>query len=233
MPELWSGFLPEPWNFVAAGVVAAGLLFAFIGASAFFGIWAERKVSARMQDRLGPTRVGPFGLLQSLADGVKLIAKEDVAPEGADKFLFRIAPYLAFCASFCGFLALPFGAQLVAQDLSVGAFFTLAVLSSEVFGIVLAGYASASKWSLFGGVREAAQVVSYEVPRAMCVVVPVCVAGTLNLNTIGTHQQGWFWNWNLFHDPFTFVAFFIFFVTATRSNRCCPKPALAGVVLQG
>lgn len=222
MPELWSAFLPHPWNLVAAGVVAAALLFGFIGLSAFLGIWAERKVSARIQDRLGPTRVGPFGLLQSLADGLKLIAKEDLAPTGADKFLFKLAPYLAFCASFCGFLALPFGAGLVAHEMNVAAFFMLAVLSSEVFGVVLAGYASASKWALFGGVREAAQVVSYEVPRAMCVVVPVCVAGTLNLNTIGNQQVGWFWNWVLFHNPFTFVAFFVFFVTATASCKRAP-----------
>ncbi len=222
MPEFWSDFLPHPWNLVAFGSVAAGLVFGFVGLSAFLGIWAERKVSARMQDRLGPTRVGPFGLLQSLADGVKLIAKEDLAPAGADRFLFRLAPYLAFCASFCGFLALPFGAGLVAQELNVAVFFMLAVLSSEVFGIVLAGYASASKWALFGGVREAAQVVSYEVPRAMCVVVPVCVAGTLNLNVIGTQQQGWFWGWNVFHDPFTFVAFVIFFITATASCKRAP-----------
>ncbi|HEY1192501.1 MAG TPA: NADH-quinone oxidoreductase subunit NuoH [Gemmata sp.] len=222
MPELWSEFLPHPWDLVAGGALAAGLLVAFVGLSAFLGIWAERKVSARMQDRLGPTRVGPFGLLQSLADGVKLIAKEDLAPQGADTFLFRIAPYIAFCAAFCGFIALPFGSKLVAQELSVGAFFVLAVLSSEVFGVVLAGYASASKWSLFGGVREAAQVVSYEAPRAMCVVVPVCVAGTLNLNTIGAQQVGGFWHWNLFHDPFTFVAFFVFFVTATASCKRAP-----------
>ena len=222
MPELWSEFLPPPWNVVAFGAVAALLLFGFIGGSTFFAIWAERKVSGRIQDRLGPTRVGPFGLLQSLADGIKLISKEDHAPDGADRFLFKLAPYLAFCASFVGFLALPFGHNLVAQELNVAAFFMLAVLSSEVFGVVLAGYASGSKWSLFGGVREAAQVVSYEVPRAMCVVVPICVAGTLNLNTIGNQQVGWFWNWNLFHDPFTFVAFFIFFITATASCKRAP-----------
>ncbi len=222
MPEFWSAHLPHPLNLVAFGALAAGLLFGFIGLAAFLGIWAERKVSARMQDRLGPTRVGPFGLLQSLADGIKLIVKEDVAPAGADRFLFKLAPYLAFCASFCGFLALPFGLGLVAQELNVAVFFVLAVLSSEVFGVVLAGYASGSKWALFGGVREAAQVVSYEVPRAMCVVVPVCVAGTLNLNTIGAQQTGWFWTWNVFHDPFTFVAFFIFFITATASCKRAP-----------
>ena len=98
----------------------------------------------------------------------------------------------------------------------------LAVMSSEVFGIILAGYGSGSKWSLFGGMREAAQVVSYEVPRAICVLVPVIVAGTLNLNTIGMQQAGFFWNWYLFHDPFTFVAFLIFFTCATASCKRAP-----------
>lgn len=222
MPPFWSEYLPAPWNLVAAGLTAAAVVFAFIGASAFLAIWAERKVSARIQDRLGPTRVGPFGLLQSLADGIKLLSKEDHAPAGADRFLFRLAPYLVFCASFCGFIALPFGAGLVAAELNVAAFFVLAVLSGEVFGVVLAGYASANKWSMFGGVREAAQVVSYEVPRALCVVVPVCVTGTLNLNAIGNQQVGWFWGWTVFHDPFTFVAFFVFFVTATASCKRAP-----------
>jgi NADH-quinone oxidoreductase subunit H len=222
VPEFWPDSWPHTLKLVVSGVVAAALLFGFIGVSAFLAIWAERKVSGRIQDRLGPTRVGPFGLLQSLADGIKLISKEDTTPTGADRFLFKLAPYLAFCASFVGFLALPFGNGLVGYQMNVAAFFMLAVLSSEVFGVVLAGYASASKWSLFGGVREAAQVVSYEVPRAMCVVVPVCVAGTLNLNTIGRQQEGWFWNWNLFHDPFTFVAFFIFFITATASCKRAP-----------
>jgi NADH-quinone oxidoreductase subunit H len=222
VPPFWSEYLPAPWNLVAAGLTAAAVVFAFIGASAFLAIWAERKVSARIQDRLGPTRVGPFGLLQSLADGIKLLSKEDHAPAGADRFLFRLAPYLVFCASFCGFIALPFGAGLVAAELNVAAFFVLAVLSGEVFGVVLAGYASANKWSMFGGVREAAQVVSYEVPRALCVVAPVCVTGTLNLNAIGNQQVGWFWGWTVFHDPFTFVAFFVFFVTATASCKRAP-----------
>jgi NADH-quinone oxidoreductase subunit H len=222
VPPFWSEHLAYPWNLVAAGAVAAALIFGFIGASAFLAIWAERKVSGRMQDRLGPTRVGPFGLLQSLADGIKLLSKEDVAPTGADRFLFHLSPYLAFCASFVGFLALPFGDGLVAVRLNIAAFFMLAVISSEVFGVVLAGYASASKWSLFGGMREAAQVVSYEVPRAMCLVIPVCITGTLDLSAIDRQQAGGLWNWLVFHDPFTFVAFFIFFVTAVASCKRAP-----------
>ncbi len=215
-------YLPD-WLalFVALGV-AAGAVVSFVGVAAFLFIWAERKVSARIQDRLGPTRTGPFGLLQSLADGIKLVTKEDVAPDSADKFLFRVAPYLAFCASFVGFLALPFANGLVTQNLSVAAFFMLAVLSSEVFGVMLAGYSSGSKWALFGGVREAAQVVSYEVPRSLCVVVPVCVLGTLNLTAMSELQAGYFWNWTVFHDPFCFVAFFLFFITATASCKRAP-----------
>jgi NADH-quinone oxidoreductase subunit H len=98
----------------------------------------------------------------------------------------------------------------------------LAVMSLEVFGIILAGYASGSKWSLFGGMREAAQVVSYEVPMAICVVVPVLVAGTMNLAQIGHMQDGWFWNWFLFHDPFNFVAFWTYFTCATASVKRAP-----------
>jgi NADH-quinone oxidoreductase subunit H len=219
--ELYS-FLPKPFDLLAASATIAGILVTFIAVSALFFIWLERKVSGRMQDRLGPTRVGPFGLLQTLADGIKLLTKEDTAPEGADKFLFKMAPYLAFCASFAAFIALPFSLGIVGHELNVAVFFFLAVLSSEVFGVILAGYASASKWSLFGGIREAAQVVSYEVPRSLCVLIPVVVAGTLNLNLIGQRQTGYFWEWNLFHDPCTFLAFFIFFVVATASCKRAP-----------
>ncbi len=222
MRELLTQYLPDTLAVLAMPLVAAALVLGFMGGSALFYIWAERKVSARMQDRLGPTRVGPFGLLQSVADGIKLITKEDTCPAAADPFLFNIAPYLAFCASFCGFLALPFGDDLVSQNLSTGVFFVLAVLSSEVFGIMLAGYASGSKWALFGGIREAAQVVSYEVPRSLCVIVPVCVSGTLSLTVMGRQQTGWFWNWAVFHDPFSFVAFFLFFITATASCKRAP-----------
>jgi len=215
-------FLPKPFDLVAACLVIGAVLISFLAISSLFFTWLERKVSGRIQDRLGPTRVGKFGLLQSVADAIKLVTKEDTTPDVADRFLFKLAPYLALCASFVAFISLPFGNGIVGYNLNVAAFFILAVLSSEVFGVILAGYASGSKWSLFGGIREAAQVVSYEVPRSMCVLIPVIVAGTLNLNMIGVQQTGFFWNWNLFHDPFTFVAFFLFFIVATASCKRAP-----------
>lgn len=204
-------------------MVAVVLVAAFVGLQALVFIWAERKVSGRIQDRLGPTRVGGrFGWLQSIADGIKLIQKEDLIPADADQILFRIAPYVVMLGSFVAYMALPFSNDFVAQNLSVAVFFMLAVMSLEVFGVILAGYSSGSKWSLLGGMREAAQVVSYEVPMAICVVIPVMVAGTLNLNTIAAQQQGPIWNWNLFHSPPMFVASIVYFTCATASCKRAP-----------
>jgi NADH-quinone oxidoreductase subunit H len=209
--------------YVLAGFVHAFLLNVLVAAGALVFIWLERKVSGRIQDRLGPTRVGgKFGWLQSLADGIKLIAKEDLMPSDADGMLFRMAPYVSFCASFCGYLALPFADGWVGQRVNVAVFFIVAILGLEVFGVILAGYASASKWSLFGAMREAAQVVSYEVPLGMCVVVPVLIAGTMDLVTIGQMQAGWFTNWFVLHDPFTFITFWVYFTCATASVNRAP-----------
>jgi NADH-quinone oxidoreductase subunit H len=216
-------FLTTTQTEVLWALVGGFGLMGFMLVSAIFFVWLERKVSGRIQDRLGPTRVGgKYGWLQTIADGVKLLCKEDSIPGDADHFLFRLAPYIAVCGSFVAFLALPFGNHFVAKELNIAVFFMLAVMSSEIFGVILAGYGSGSKWSLFGGLREAAQVVSYEVPRAICVLVPVIIAGTLNLNTIVNQQSGFFWNWYIFHDPFTFVAFWVFFICATSSCKRAP-----------
>ena len=213
---------PELVRFVVAAI-HIGLLAAFFGLPAFVFIWAERKVSARIQDRLGPTHCGGrFGWLQSLADGIKLIQKEDLAPATADKFLFRLSPYLVVVASFASFLFLPFSDGLVAVALDCGLFIGMAVLSLEVLGVVLAGYSSGSKWSLFGGMRETAQMVSCEVPLGITAVIPVLICGTMNLNEICHMQSGWFTNWLIFHSPFTFAAFFVFFVVTLASNKRAP-----------
>src|SRR5947209_7941593 len=210
------------WPFILAAVWVF-LLINFMLVGAIFSVWLERKVSARIQDRLGPTRVGgKFGWLQTLADGLKLLVKEDIIPERADHLLFRFGPYIALVGSFLAFVALPFGNNVVAEKLNIAVFYMLAVMSTEVFGFIRAGYGSGSKWSLFGGMREAAQVVSYEVPMAICVLIPVIVAGSMNLTTIGRQQTGFFWNWYLFHDPFTFCAFWTYFTCATASCKRAP-----------
>jgi NADH-quinone oxidoreductase subunit H len=216
-----------PWlAYTLAALVHVFLLVNLVAVGALVFIWLERKVSGRIQDRLGPTRVGGrFGWLQTLADGIKLLTKEDLMPEGADGFLFKLAPYISFCASLSAFMAIPFAGgayPFVALHLNVAVFFILAVLGLEVFGVILAGYSSASKWSLFGAMREAAQVVSYEVPLGICAVVPVLLAGSMDLVFIGDRQAGWFWNWYIFHDPFTFITFWVYFTCATASVNRAP-----------
>ena len=215
---------PEWLGYSLAGLIHAGLiLLGVVAPGALFFIWAERKAAGRIQDRLGPTRVGGrFGWLQTLADGLKLLTKEDLCPEAADRMLFRVAPYIAFCASFCAFLALPFATGWAAIHMNTAVFFLLAVLGLEVFGVILAGYASASKWSLFGAMREAAQVVSYEIPLGLCVVVPVMIAGSMDLTVIANKQAGLFTNWYLFHDPFTFITFWVYFTCALASVNRAP-----------
>jgi NADH-quinone oxidoreductase subunit H len=215
---LWEGF-----QYAIATVIHAVLLVHAFALSPAVFIWLERKVSGRIQDRLGPTRVGGlFGWLQSLADGIKLVQKEDLCPPAADSMLFRSAPYFVCIASFAAFMVLPFSSGWVAVVADSGLFIILAILSLEVFGIIMAGYSSGSKWSLFGGMREAAQMVSYEIPLAICALVPVIASGSLNLGEIGGMQRGGVHNWFIFHDPFTFIAFFVYFVVATASCKRAP-----------
>jgi NADH-quinone oxidoreductase subunit H len=230
VPVLASIFESAYWPFLLA-LIAAIALITFMLVSAIFSVWLERKVAGRIQDRLGPTRVGgKFGWLQTLADGLKLLVKEDIMPASADRLLFKFGPYIALAGSFMAFLALPFGNGAVAREMNVAVFYMLAVMSTEVFGIILAGYGSGSKWSLFGGMREAAQMVSYEVPMALCVLVPVIVLGTMNLSLFARvpADVAWYnspsliWNWYVFHDPFTFAAFWTYFTCATASCKRAP-----------
>ena len=164
--------------------------------------WMERKVSARIQDRLGPTRVGGrFGWLQPLADGIKLFCKEDLIPAAADRMLFRFAPYISFVTMFAVFIALPWANGWVPIRLDAAVFFIIAVSGLEIFGVILGGYASGSKWSLYGSMREAAQVISYEIPMGLCVVVPVLIAGTMDLVTIGNSSRAGFGTGTCFTIP--------------------------------
>ena len=213
----------EVGGFFLAAALHAFLLFNLFGLMPVVFIWLERKVSGRIQDRLGPTRCGgKFGWLQSVADGIKLVQKEDLAPDAADRWLFRLAPLLAVAASFASFMVLPFADGWYAVAADCGVFLIFAILSLEVLGIILAGYSSGSKWALFGSMREAAQMVSYEIPMSLCALVPLITAGTLNFREIARMQETGLHDWLIFANPFTFLAFFIYFTTALASVKRAP-----------
>jgi NADH-quinone oxidoreductase subunit H len=217
------GDAPQPLLQLAwsAGIIG-GVFFGLVSVVAFIGIWAERKVAGRIQHRHGPNRVGPLGLLQSLADGIKLFSKEDLTPAGADRWLFRLAPYLTFAPVFAAFLVLPFGPDLTFEPrLGAGLFWVLAILGIEVIGVILAGWSSNNKWSVFGAMREACQLVSYEVPLGLTLLTVVLCAGTLDLRAIGW-MQGRFDTWLVFRQPFIAAAFVLFFVAALASNKRAP-----------
>ena len=219
------GDRPVPaWAGAAVQLAVAAVVFApFISAVGMLGIWAERKISARIQSRVGPNRVGPFGLWQSVADGAKLLMKEDLVPDGADGWLFRLAPYLAFVPVFAAFAAVPFGPELTfAPDLSAGVFWLLAILSVEVIGVILAGWSSNNKWSVYGAIREACQMVCYEVPLGLSIVIGVMAAGTLSLVRMGDLQGGGVQTWLLFRSPFTIAAFAVYFVASLAANKRAP-----------
>src|ERR1051325_1751022 len=190
---------------------------------AMIAIWAERKVAGHMQSRLGPNRVGPIGILQSLADGIKLLFKEDLIPKDADVLLFRLAPYLAFAPVFAAFVAMPFGPEFTFESrLNVGVFYVLAILSVEVMGVILAGWASNNKWSVYGAMRDACQMVSYEIPLGISIIVGVMTAGTLNLVKLGLMQGGGLHTWLIFRNPFVFLSFGTYFVASLASNKRAP-----------
>ncbi len=193
--------------------------------------WVERRVSAWIQYRVGPNRVGPFGLLQPIADGVKFIMKEDVIPLAAHKPLFTLAPALSLIPALCAFAVIPFGptielfgrsVKLVVVDLNGGVLFAFAAASLGVYGIVCAGWASRSKYSLMGGLRASAQMISYELALSLSVMGVVLVAGTMRPTAIVEQQAGWFWNWNAFHGGWQLVGFLIFLVAGYAETNRAP-----------
>ena len=182
-------------------VLYCALPLVFIILYELLAILGEVKISAFMQDRLGPMRTGPYGIIQPIADVLKLIQKEDITPKNADKFLFNLAPYLSFMAAYAAFAVVPFSSQYVGANLNLGAFYLLAIGSLNVAAIMMAGWASNNKYSLYGAMRGVAQIVSYEVPAAMMLVIVVIFVGSLNLQDIIVAQSGPIWNWIVFGGP--------------------------------
>ncbi|MBM4172694.1 MAG: NADH-quinone oxidoreductase subunit H, partial [Ignavibacteria bacterium] len=198
---------------------------------ALLGVYLERKVSARIQDRIGPNRVGPFGLFQTVADFIKMMQKEDAVSNEIDSRLYNIAPVLVFTGSFAAYAAIPFSSKLIGSEVEIGLFYILAISSIVVGGILMAGWASNNKYSLLGAMRSVAQIISYEIPTAIVVLSIVMLTGTLSLDIISQQQTAYFWNWNIFGGaefeiakflliPFMVIGFLIIFIsTLAEVNR--------------
>ena len=182
--------------------VKALLVFALCVLLTLMSVWGERRLVARMQQRLGPNRVGPFGLIQSLADGVKLALKEDLIPAAADKIVFIVAPIISVTTCFMSFAVIPFsgpvnlfGKETAMQltDIPVGVLYVLAIASIGVYGIVLAGWSSGSTYPLLGGLRSSAQVISYEIAMGLSLVAVFIYAGSMSTSEIVAAQQQWWY----------------------------------------
>lgn len=203
-------------------LVAALIVIGFCATVGGLGTYAERKVSADLQARMGPNRVGPYGLLQVLADGVKMLTKEDIMPYTADKFLFYLAPLLALVGVFATLAVLPWSSGFMLADLNVGVFYLIAISSLVGLAVFLGGYASNSKWSMLGGMRGASQIISYEIPVTLSVLAITLLAGGMSFGTILSHQEGTIVNWFIFHNPFAFIAFFVYGIGAMAETNRAP-----------
>ncbi len=210
--------LPEFWALTIEMVIIGVAILAFYAVVGLYLVYAERKVCALMQNRLGPNRVGPFGIFQTFADLIKLLLKELIPIKNADKLLFNLAPFIVIIASFMAIAAIPFAKGLHAIDFNIGVFYIMAVSSLGVIGILLAGWSSNNKYSLIGAMRSGAQIVSYELSVGLSLLTVVVLAGSLQLSTIVEAQaNGWF----IFtgHIP-AFIAFIIFLIASTaETNR--------------
>lgn len=200
---------PLSWGSFFTFVLMAVLFLLLILVMVMYAIYAERKILGFIQLRPGPNRTGPFGLLQTAADVLKLLIKEDTIPAKADRPLFKLAPIIAFVPSFVVLATIPYSENLYFADLDIGVLYYVALSALSTIGIVLGGWASNNKYSLIGGARSAAQLISYAIPLVISAVSVVLLHGTMNLRGIVEGQAGWFWNWNFLTQIVAFVVFVI------------------------
>ena len=222
LPEAVASHFPVEIGTVLVMFACAGVFVGVVPLLPLVLVLAERKVSARFQNRTGPMRVGPWGILQTLADGVKLIFKEDYIPPQGDKFLFLLAPYIIFACSFAVFAAIPFGQGILVSDFNIGIFYIMAISSVIVMGVIMAGWSSNSKWSLLGSLRSAAQIVSYEIPLGLSILTVVMLVESLSMQEIVASQSNGVFSWLIFRTPFTFIAFFVFFISSIAEVNRTP-----------
>ena len=215
--------LSAPWAFAANAVLALVLVAGFVAVTALFLVWLERKVCARFQVRIGPNRVGPFGLLQTVADAVKLLLKECFMPREADTVVYHLAPLIPMTASFMVFCVLPFDHHMQVADPKGGVVYLSAFLGLSVFGILLAGWSSNNKYSLLGAMRSGAQMISYEVSFVICMLLIVMASGSASLRDIVLAQQGTVLDWWIFKLPVIgFTSFVLFLVSSTAELHRAP-----------
>lgn len=219
------------WNFILFSAIKVFAAFSALMVMVAYVVLVERRLCAAIQDRLGPNRAGPFGLLQPLADAVKAFLKEDFTPGHVRKAYYWLAPAIVMLPAILNLAVIPFGSQLgqqrmVIADLNVGILYVFGIVSLGVYGIVLAGYAANSKYSFLGGIRSSAQMISYEVSMGLALIPLFMDVGSLNLNEVIVHQQGWLkWlpvvpNWTIFQSPMMVLSFVIFLgASFAETNR--------------
>ena len=226
---LLAGGLYIGWPMFPAGlqraIIAIVALIAFVAGNAAYLVWLERKVAAHIQRRIGPKEVGPFGLIQPLVDGIKLMSKQILVPKGVDPYLFKVAPLLVLVPAVMSFVTIPFSENLVARNIDIGLLMIFAFASVNVMGILLGGWGSANKYAVISAARAVSQNVAYEIPMLITVITMVMVTHTMNLNEIVIQQDGSILGWYIFRlsaSPLMPVAFLIFFICSLAETNRAP-----------
>jgi NADH-quinone oxidoreductase subunit H len=227
-------------TFYLTYVLVATALFAFTALFTLFAVYSERKISAFIQDRLGPMEVGKYGMLQAFADILKMLQKEFIIPKASDKILFILAPIVIFVSVYLGFAALPWAPGIIPSSLNLGLFYIFAILSIETLGILIAGWGSNNKYALLGSMRSVAQMISYEIPAGVALISAVMISQSLNLQEISIKQGllstdliyflgiweiksvGGFLAWNIFQAPHLILAYVIYFIASLAECNRAP-----------